>query len=463
MKNKKLFGFSLAEMMIVLMIVALVMAATAPMITRKVSRERSDKIFDILNTDPANAVEYVKGRNQRLFMNARNNGYVGIRESGDTIPNNSVLFGYNILANNANSLIGIGFNTTNGINSVSIGNGAIAGKRSVAIGTNAKTENPNLLNPTTMSPASNSVAIGYNARAVSQATAIGYGARANNSYSVVLGTEKDTVYIPGNLIVGKSTFVGAQAVSDGKRYPFYAHARFGHDGDGRHIVDMINVIEANHGKDYKGGGDFAMAMLDRNIPGVRLGFYEFQTDSKWRSRYDDNQKMCPPRNNSGNWNRISNGRCATPTETGTDSLFFSDIRLKDVGEAFTGGLEELSKLNFYHFTFKKDKAKTPQVGVMAQDLQKVFPDAVVTADTGYLKIRWDEMFFAVINAVKELNTKIIALTDKLQVVTTDVETLKSTVEKQQLIIDEQDKVITTQKTELENLSARVEKLEKRKK
>ena len=49
MKNR--FGFSLAEMMVVLLVVAIALAATAPMITRKVSRERSDKIFDILNVD----------------------------------------------------------------------------------------------------------------------------------------------------------------------------------------------------------------------------------------------------------------------------------------------------------------------------------------------------------------------------------------------------------------------------
>ena len=48
---KKKFGFSLAEMMVVLLIVAVVLAATAPMITRRVARERSDKIFDMLMGD----------------------------------------------------------------------------------------------------------------------------------------------------------------------------------------------------------------------------------------------------------------------------------------------------------------------------------------------------------------------------------------------------------------------------
>ncbi|MBQ7317385.1 MAG: tail fiber domain-containing protein, partial [Phascolarctobacterium sp.] len=51
----------------------------------------------------------------------------------------------------------------------------------------------------------------------------------------------------------------------------------------------------------------------------------------------------------------------------------SDRRLKNVGENFKGGLAELKKLDLFHYTYKSDKEKTPHVGVMSQDLQKVFP------------------------------------------------------------------------------------------
>lgn len=80
---------------------------------------------------------------------------------------------------------------------------------------------------------------------------------------------------------------------------------------------------------------------------------------------------------------------------------------KNIGNTYTSGLEELNQLKFYHFTFKNDKDKTPQVGVIAQDLQKVFPQAVSKDDGGWLTIRWDEMFYAAINAIKELNTKYV--------------------------------------------------------
>ena len=80
----------------------------------------------------------------------------------------------------------------------------------------------------------------------------------------------------------------------------------------------------------------------------------------------------------------------------------SDIRLKNIGKEFTGGIDELNQLTFYNFTYKRDADKTPRVGVMAQDLQKVFPDAVSQNDDGYLYIRKDDMFYAALNAIKEL-------------------------------------------------------------
>ena len=71
-------------------------------------------------------------------------------------------------------------------------------------------------------------------------------------------------------------------------------------------------------------------------------------------------------------------------------------------------------LDFFNYTFKKDELKTPRVGVIAQDLQKVFPDAVVKGDDGYLRIRLEDMFYALINAVKELDTKVTKIIEKLE-------------------------------------------------
>ena len=87
----------------------------------------------------------------------------------------------------------------------------------------------------------------------------------------------------------------------------------------------------------------------------------------------------------------------------------SDRRLKYVGKESTTGLDKVRQLKVFNFTYKKDATKTPHVGVIAQDLQKVFPNAVQKGKDGFLTIRMEDMFYAVINAIKELDAKITAL------------------------------------------------------
>lgn len=480
-------GFSLVEMMVVMLLIAVVLAASAPMITRKVSRERSDKIFDMLGTDPNNAVEYVKGRNQRIFMNGRKDGYVGIVETGVNIPTNSVLFGQNILfpfnyatkETSANNLVGIGFGTSNYLNSVAIGYKAAANTDSVTIGNSASGNDYGVaIGSKAQTRYKNSVAIGYSARTTGEnavaigasqwgteagerSVAIGYGANAryersiaiganasvmgensiaigNNATAhykntVVLGDSNTTVFIPGNLVVNHAALIGRAAGRNDNLY-FRPYAQ----EDGRHFA----VLNAG---DWKGeDSNLSMVQDDTNTDKlvVRVGPYSTVTEW-WRRDYKDNNRTHinfedPTRGNDPKSHRQS------------------DIRLKNVGEPFTAGLNELEKLNFYHFTFKKDKDQVPQVGVMAQDLQKVFPQAVSKDDGGWLTIRWDEMFYAAINAIKELNTKVCAIAK-------DVTNLKTVTDEHTKTLEAQAQTIEQQQVEIKELTARVEKLEQKRK
>ena len=480
-------GFSLVEMMVVMLLIAVVLAASAPMITRKVSRERSDKIFDMLGTDPNNAVEYVKGRNQRIFMNGRKDGYVGIVETGVNIPTNSVIFGKNMLfpfdyvtkESPANNLVGIGFDTSNYLNSVAIGykasaftdsvtigNSASGSEYGVAIGSNSDTRHKNsvAIGYRAQTTGENAVAIGgsqWGTEAGERSVAIGYGAgaRYNNSIAiganasvmgensiaignnatahykntVVLGDSNTTVFIPGNLVVAHAALIGMSGgINDNLYFRPYAQE------DGRHFA----VLNAG---DWKGGdSNLSMVQDATNTDNlvVKVGPYSTYTE-RWRRDYRDNNRT--------HINFENPARGDNPK-----SYRQSDIRLKNVGEPFTAGLNELEKLNFYHFTFKKDKDQVPQVGVMAQDLQKVFPQAVSKDDGGWLTIRWDEMFYAAINAIKELNTKVC-------VIAKDVTNLKTVTDEHTKTLEAQAQTIEQQQVEIKELTARVEKLEQKRK
>ena len=100
-------------------------------------------------------------------------------------------------------------------------------------------------------------------------------------------------------------------------------------------------------------------------------------------------------------------RISTLTGTG------SDIRLKNVSGDSTAGLKEINALEVKNYTYKNDKEKTPHVGVIAQQLQKIFPNSVFEGDDGYLRIKTEEIFYAMVNSIKELFAQIQDLTAKV--------------------------------------------------
>lgn len=122
----------------------------------------------------------------------------------------------------------------------------------------------------------------------------------------------------------------------------------------------------------------------------------------------------------------------------------SDRRLKNILSKNYDGLDKVKQLKIYNYKFKDDKTKTPHVGVIAQDLQKVFPNSVFKGGDEFLKIRLDEMFYAVINSIKEIHQKITSLLNR----TNKIEKEISKAEKENAKLKQQ----------IEALSARINKL-----
>ena len=104
---------------------------------------------------------------------------------------------------------------------------------------------------------------------------------------------------------------------------------------------------------------------------------------------------------------------------------YSDRRLKYVGKDNNDGLAKIKQLKVFNYVYKKDTTKTPHVGVIAQDLQKVFPNAVQKGKDGFLTIRMEDMFYAVINAIKELDAKYQAQEKRINELEKRVEKLEA--------------------------------------
>ena len=441
MKNRNFQNaFSLMEMMIVLLIVAIIAAATAPMVTKKMMRTAgsgdspwvftglnnniaynmagSDNTTAIIGTtslpsgwdqhtrlfidsgDNASHIAFGNGNEEPLLLTADpKKGRVGF--SNATIPDESVAFGTGQTLNNS-KIVAIGSGVTCGSEAVAVGHGANAnGQQSVAIGTRASSTSSSAIaiGDGANSAGSNSIAIGNGASSTgSRSIAIGDGTNVTAGNQIVLGTVSDIVYIPGRLVVGRTAVLG---YSNGAWRDSSAVAVIRSNRDGR-----MEILQRDS------GGDFDAVMADGRV------------DYSWAN---------------------------------VTQKTLSDRRLKNVGEKYTAGLEELKKLDFYHYTFKADKDNTPLVGVMAQDLQKVFPDAVTKGEDGYLRIRLEDMFYAVINAVKELDTKVSKLVADVTGISSKVDEQQKVIEAQQQKIDELEKV----NADFEKRLAKLEKKNKK--
>lgn len=90
---------------------------------------------------------------------------------------------------------------------------------------------------------------------------------------------------------------------------------------------------------------------------------------------------------------------------------YSDIRLKNVIAPMTGDLEKLMTLNPIYFKYKNDDPSYPErLGLIAQDVQKVYPEAVsVEPGTGYLMLAYENLIPPIISAIKEQQGEIASL------------------------------------------------------
>ena len=481
------------EMMIVLLIVAVVAAATAPMVTKKMSGglgigdspwlftgDGRSITFNPAGLDDASVIIGAPAYNNvsangsltgaehpRLVLAGGNDvaGLVFADENGrfssvfnllgttvlmgsGAVGENAVAIGHAMQLGGNKNVTALGYNVqTNTEDSVVIGSGAIA-KRGrddtnapVVIGRDAKagSEKADALGATAIGGNScvlgnYAVALGNRAKSSTEATALGHSARAGvDDKGAAVATTKGQIAIGYNAV---ATGHYSIAIGTNAQAPGTNSIAIGSSSD----TSPVKASEDNQvvlGTKYQHvyipgdlivggnvmlGADNQKKVHLREAGGSRY-MYTFSSVSK------DEMK-------AGKETFNNNSGIDYSTFIKNMGTFSSDRRLKNVGERFTAGLAELNKLDVYNYTFKKDKENTPRVGVMAQDLQKVFPNAVVKGDDGFLRIRMEDMFYAMINAIKELNAKVCEIVKNVTDINAKIDAQQKTIEEQQKIIKE---------------------------
>lgn len=88
-------------------------------------------------------------------------------------------------------------------------------------------------------------------------------------------------------------------------------------------------------------------------------------------------------------------------------LYSSDKRMKSDIASLTGGLAKLDALNPVSFLFTADPSKTIHLGLIAQDVQKVYPEAVHADEKGFLKLDYPALIGPIVDMLKELKALVL--------------------------------------------------------
>ncbi len=354
------------------------------------------------------------------FANGVRSIGLGARADGEA----TIAIGSNIVANSSNSIAispnpyGTMYSIYGCSNSIAIGPATRISdsKCATAIGNNARAfgTSPMALGDSAQARASNAIAIGTNVKAAAANTiVIGHGITNSTPNVLQLGDANTTVYIPGKIEFGNITANNITVKND-----LYAGG----------TVALNNLYYcANRSRNYFKFAVPASVHYEEDNP--------VMSGSIIHGTIYGNIVTA----NSPNFNIVIDGKKKHLT---------SDKRLKNIlGENYDA-MDKIRLLKVYDYTFKKEDLRTPHVGVMAQDLQKIFPNAVTKDENGYLQIRHEDMFYAMINALKELDAKIkqiaIQLAENIKIVTSDSEKIRDLT----IRVNSQDKEIKEQNKKL---------------
>lgn len=91
----------------------------------------------------------------------------------------------------------------------------------------------------------------------------------------------------------------------------------------------------------------------------------------------------------------------------------SDRTLKENIVKTKYGIDKIRQVNIYQYNFKGEK--DTKIGVIAQELQKIYPEAVSKANSKYLTVNSDWIIYSMVQALKDVDNAVMNLQNELNV------------------------------------------------
>ena len=137
--------------------------------------------------------------------------------------------------------------------------------------------------------------------------------------------------------------------------------------------------------------------------------------------YGDDDGSCYQGDNSSSWSTTSDQRLKKDIADNTvglsdvDSVKVRNFKYKQYSDGTPVSAADTVDLSSFptgttinQILIGQGKTGT-QVGVIAQELEAVCPDCITTSDRGVKNVNTDALFWHMLNAIKELSTKVKAL------------------------------------------------------
>jgi hypothetical protein len=173
--------------------------------------------------------------------------------------------------------------------------------------------------------------------------------------------------------------------------------------------------------DAEGGDDYIYSKPDNNIIFAANGSENFKIRSGslysnvgFRIGSDSDNYMIDDSSNGSGSSLLFIGNKTIDTST------VSDIKTKkDIRDLNNGALSSLLRLKVKKYKFKKeyvDDGDQEHTGMIAQDVEKIFPEAIIYRNDGLLAIDNSKLVPLLIKSIQELNVKIEKQTEEIKAI-----------------------------------------------
>lgn len=437
-------GFTLGEMLLVMMIIAIFVAVSTPLVTKR-TRTLLNPIHDdiwkytsndldiyflnkvnIGTKDPHTPQLYVRSAgtqsNPQIALNATNNTVDAFLRYGNA---NKFILGSGTTSAEADGGIAIGHNArTYTANSIAIGSSPNVSDTGSST---AKTITRTVTSTYSYSVLTHFHALYSGGPAGTGSISYTYAARLPQSsgHHYVTVTCPAIVYLRSSTIAAIGTTVtvvppvsglaniswSAYSYKTEQTYALYTselngainiYSYFG-NGNTACWADIYNTSSQTH-QLIENAESYLKTLVDASLataPGIAIGHNATASST--------NGIAIGYRATSSNPSQIVLGTSGSTLYV-KGTAMSSDLGLKNIKGLYQRGLKELRKLRTYLFSFKNDEEHVLRAGLIAQDVKKVMPEAISTSDDkNHLAIKHEYINFAMFNAISDVDKSLRAV------------------------------------------------------